>query len=77
MQNYFRCRTSRNFPEECFCWDRICSHPYMALHKIFMKLKSQGEEFKQMFPGILIKENEENFTKLFKLSLQKEFSCGQ
>ena len=42
-----------------------------------MKLKSQGEEFKQMFPGILIKENEENFTKLFKLSLQKEFSCGQ
>ena len=29
-----------------------------------MKLKSQGEEFKQVFPGILIKENEENFTKL-------------
>merc|ERR1719244_879484 len=19
-----RCRTSRNFPEECFCWDKVC-----------------------------------------------------
>ena len=47
-----RCRTSRNFPEECFCWDRVCAHPYLPLHKIFMKLKSQGEEFKQIFPGI-------------------------
>ena len=49
---FIRCRTSRNFPEECFCWDRVCAHPYLPLHKIFMKLKSQGEEFKQIYPGI-------------------------
>ena len=29
-----RCRTSRNFPEECFCWDKLCSYPYFPLHKV-------------------------------------------
>ena len=47
-----RCRTSRNFPEECFCWDKVCKHPYLPLHKVFMKFTSQGGDFKQIFPGI-------------------------
>merc|ERR1711892_30537 len=47
-----RCRTSRNFPEECFCWDKVCKHPYMPLHKVFLKFTSQGGDFKQIFPGL-------------------------
>ena len=51
IRNISRCRTSRNFPEECFCWDRVCGHPYLPIHKLFMKLKTHGEEFKQIYPG--------------------------
>ena len=47
-----RCRTSRNFPEECFCWDKVCKHPYLPLHKVFLKFTSQGGDFKQIFPGL-------------------------
>ena len=51
IRNISRCRTSRNFPEECFCWDRVCGHPSLPIHKLFMKLKTHGEEFKQIYPG--------------------------
>ena len=29
-----RCRTNRNLPQECFCWDGICSHPYYPLARL-------------------------------------------
>ena len=47
-----RCRTSRNYPEECFCWDKVCRHPYLPVHKIFLKFTSHGGEFKESFPGL-------------------------
>lgn len=33
-----RCRTSRNLPHECFCWDGICSHPYYPLSRLLAPL---------------------------------------
>ena len=32
-----RCKSSRNLPEECFCWDGICSHPFMPFHSVVNK----------------------------------------
>jgi hypothetical protein len=33
-----RCRTNRNLPQECFCWDGICSHPYYPFSRLLAPL---------------------------------------
>ena len=48
------CKSSRNLPEECFCWDGICSHPFLPFHTVVNKLLNMGEDLVESHPGFLL-----------------------
>ena len=39
-----RCKSSDRLPEECFCWDGVCSHPYMTYYHILTTLVTLGQD---------------------------------
>merc|ERR1711892_63441 len=41
-----RCKTSRNLPEECFCWDGLCKHPFLPFYSLVNKLLKQKEDLR-------------------------------
>ena len=39
-----RCRASSRLPEDCFCWDGVCSHPYTTYYTILTSLLTIGQD---------------------------------
>ena len=46
-----RCKTSQNLPEECFCWDGLCKHPYLPYYSVVNKLLKQKDNLQTNHPG--------------------------
>ena len=49
-----RCKSSRKLPEECFCWDGVCSHPFLPFYMLVNKLLKWGENLVESHPGFLL-----------------------
>ena len=46
-----RCRSSKSLPEECFCWDGVCTQPYLTFQNILKKLLDHKEELEELYEG--------------------------
>ena len=75
--NGLRCRKSQNLPEECFCWDGNCSHPYLSFHKIIKMLLGHTDELKQEYQSFyswnIFNENGVSINATFKLVNNRVF----
>ena len=49
-----RCKYSTNLPGECFCWDGVCSHPFIPFNILANKLVTMGEDLVENNPGIFL-----------------------
>ena len=59
-----RCKTSRNLPEECFCWDGLCTHPFLPFYSLVNKLVKQRERLTENHPGYFSWNIENNGMKI-------------
>ena len=49
-----RCRSSLSLPQDCFCWDGVCSHPFLPFHSLVNKLWKLGEDLVESQHGFLL-----------------------
>ena len=59
-----RCKTSRNLPEDCFCWDGLCKHPYLPYYSVVNRLLKQKVNLQTNHPGYFSWEVDSNDIKI-------------
>ena len=44
-----RCRSARNLPDQCFCWDGVCGYPYISFKSIMRRLLLNREKIEDYY----------------------------